>query len=658
MIALQVSDFLAESPASLVEKLAYQAVRNHRTNDRQQLRAWQITIDVLKSALADWPVAQSWQLVLEFSIRRLGRRIDAVIVTPKAVMVLEFKVGQTTILAQDRQQVEDYALDLQDFHAGSRGHTIVPILVATEAAPEPVVTSLLLNCITDVVNTGASRLGNLLRDLWRRLPEPQQQLDVADWARAPYRPVPGIVDAACTLFSRHGVDDIAAALADTKNLTVTKDAILNAITEARRDGLHLILFVTGIPGAGKTLCGLNAVFGAEQNAGATFLTGNPTLVHVLREALARDAAEGDRRLIRAARQQPKVSIQALPAFRDHHVRTHDRPAEHVAVIDEAQRAWARDHAVRKSVDREVVLTESEPAHLLDIMQAHQDWAVVVCLIGHGQEIHDGEGGLAEWGAALLDRQNWQVRAPAAVRIASDRAPASARGPARAGGCRAVPRRAHAQPAQPARFGLGRPDAGRQRRRRAGIGRKTRADAVPPDPRSRPTPQPAARRQPRPPSLRTAGQLRRPAPARRRAWARNCRTWMPARWRTGFSIAGRRMSGPATLWNRSPPSSRARDLNSTMSASAGRPISRASDRSSWLVRDFKGTRWQTPSGAEAIANRLNTYRVLLTRARYETVIWVPRGDTSDATRPPAGFNAIAEFPGIMRHRRDRSRNIAA
>jgi hypothetical protein len=313
MIDLPVSDFLATPSATIVEQLAYQAVRHHRTNERQQLRAWEVTISVLHAALLDWSVAASWRVVLEFSLRRLGRRIDVVLVTPRALLVLEFKVGQASILTQDRLQVEDYALDLQDFHAASRGHTIIPILVATEAAMQPMTWPLPLTATTDVLAAGADRLGNLLRDLWARLPEPRQALDVVGWSNAPYRPVPGIIDAACTLFSRHGVSDIAEARADAKNLTVTTDAILSAVAEAHSNGLHLILFVTGIPGAGKTLCGLNALFGADRQAGATFLTGNPTLVHVLREALARDAADGDRNKLRAARQRTKAAIQALPA---------------------------------------------------------------------------------------------------------------------------------------------------------------------------------------------------------------------------------------------------------------------------------------------------------------------------------------------------------
>ena len=634
-----VSAFLASSEATLVEALAYRAIRDHRSNERQQLRAWAATVAILHAALAGWADATSWQLILEFPIRRLGRRIDAVLVTPRAVLVLEFKIGQDSVLAGDLQQVEDYALDLQDFHSGSRGHVIVPILVATEADQAGPHWALLPG--TQVLTTCADRLGGMLRTLWDRLPEPGRLIDVADWSRAPYRPVPGIVDAACTLYSRHGVEDIAATRADAKNLTVTTAAILRAISEAQRDGVHLILFVTGIPGAGKTLCGLNAVFGAERQAGATFLTGNPTLVHVLREALARDAASGDRRMLRAARQRTKAAIQALPGFRDHHVRSGEIPAEHVVVIDEAQRAWAREHAVRKSADREVPLTDSEPAHLLDIMQVHRDWAVIVCLIGHGQEIHHGEGGLAEWGTALVARPRWQVRAPATLQNTADprqRLPPEL--PVRPDPSLFldVPMRSLRSPCASA--WADRVLAGDR------VGARALADQHAPIPFQLTRNLAELRRYLRQTSRgrRRCGLIASSGAQRLRADGLGAELphmdagavahWFLDRWpdvrasdalellATEFSVQGLELDHVGLCW-------------------AG-DLSRIEGRAAWLVRDFRGTRWQTPTGAEAITNRLNTYRVLLTRARYETVIWVPRGDASDPTRPPAEFDAIAAY----------------
>jgi hypothetical protein len=315
MISCAVATFLAAEPHTLVEQPNCQDTQRFRGSEPQRLRAWAETIRILRTTLADWPDAATWRLLLEYDIQRLGHRIDAVPVTPRAVLVLEFKNGATAFASQDRAQVEDYAIDLQDFHPASRHHPIVPILIATDAAPRAPAWPLLLAAASPVLDASATSLGPLLRGLWQRLPI-TAPLDVTAWEHAPYRPVPGIIEAARKLYTTHDVADLATARADARNLTVTTDAILAAIRAAEAERHHAILFITGIPGAGKTLCGLNAVFGTGAATGAVFLTGNPSLVHVLREALARDAATTDPKGLRGARQRMESAVQALPLFRD------------------------------------------------------------------------------------------------------------------------------------------------------------------------------------------------------------------------------------------------------------------------------------------------------------------------------------------------------
>ena len=204
------------------------------------------------------------------------------------------------------------------------------------------------------------------------------------------------------LYSRHSVAEIAAARADVGNLTGTTEAIRAAIRCAAANRLHEVVFVTGIPGAGKTLCGLQAVFGAD--SGAAFLTGNLPLVHVMREALARNARDQGQS-IRTARQEVESAIQPLIGFLREHWPRSDPPHEHVIVFDEAQRAWDADFGRRKFGHE-----QSEAALFLDIMARHSDWAVIVALVGSGQEINTGEAGLAAWGEALMARPHWRARA--------------------------------------------------------------------------------------------------------------------------------------------------------------------------------------------------------------------------------------------------------
>ena len=638
---MRVSEFLAADQDALVDRLARADMQRFRRNEAQQIRAWRVSLACLRDALTRWEAAADWRLLLEYPMRRLGRRIDAVLVTERAVLVLEFKAGRTAFDAAARTQAEDYALDLQDFHALSRAHPIVPIVVATEAAPGPTVWPLLITGVSTVLDANAATLGLLLRDLWVRLPEPAVALDAGAWADAPYRPVPGIVDAACSLYARHGVVDIAEARADAKNLSVTTTSILDAVARARAEDRRIILFVTGIPGAGKTLCGLNAVFGAGRDVQAAFLTGNPTLVHVLREALARDAAHGDRVQLRAGRQRTKAAIQALPAFRDEYIRRGTAPPERVIVIDEAQRAWSAAHAIRKGRDREVALADSEPGHLLDIMARHDGWAVMVCLVGNGQEIHDGEGGLAEWGTALASRSDWTVlAAPGAVHAAEirQRLPMLASLTEDAGLHLDVPLRNVRSPAV-----AGWVDAvlsGDPARARQIV-----ADAGPvPFPITRDLP--AMRRYLRAAArgLRRCGLVGSSGAKRHRADGLGAELphmdaaavahWFLDRWpdvrasdaleeiANEFACQGLELDQVGLCW--------------------GGDVIRRGGMREWQVRAFSGTAWQRTSAPARAANRINTYRVLLTRARYKTVIWVPRGDEADATRSPEEFDRIAAF----------------
>ena len=341
-------DFLNNDPATILGALATRLVETHPINRDTQIVAWRTQIEVLRTATASLP--PNSLLLLEYPLLRLARRIDAILLTRSAILVLEFKVGERTISEADRRQVEDYALDLQDFHAGSHNNPIVPILIATNAKIKPPEWPLYWHNVAHVFDANALTLRQLLEEIVQstaaspaRISMPAR-INMNDWEAAPYRPVPTIVDAARTLYGRHGIADIRAARADVGNLTRTTDAIIDAVAHAKRNLHHTIVFVTGIPGAGKTLCGLNTVFATD--AGAAFLTGNFPLVYVMRAALERDArAQG--RNIRMARQETKSAIQPLMGFLRDNLKRHEPPHEHVIVFDEAQRAWDAAFGAKK-----------------------------------------------------------------------------------------------------------------------------------------------------------------------------------------------------------------------------------------------------------------------------------------------------------------------
>jgi hypothetical protein len=636
-----VAAFLRAAPQDVIGQLATAQLRHFRTNAVQQWRAWEESIALLRGALSVQPDAGAWWLLLEYPLLRLGRRADAILLLPRMILVLEFKTGARAYHDSDREQAEDYAIDLRDFHAASRAHPIVPVLVATDApVPAPATRLLPIPGVAQVIDANAASLPGLIKELAGMNVAAAAPIDAPAWRDAPYRPVPSIIEAACMLYARHGVEDIKAARAGTENLTVTTDAILDAIAAARAEARRVILFVTGIPGAGKTLCGLNAAFGGGDAARATFLTGNPSLVHVLREALARDAIAAGANA-RVARQDMEGVIQALPRFRDHYVaRPEEMPAERIVVIDEAQRCWSAAHASAKTRDKPVRLWQSEPAHLLDIMSRHPGFAAMICLVGGGQEIHDGEGGLAEWGEVLRTRGCWRVLAAPDTLHGED----SRRKLGEIDGLRVIPALHLQSSVRQIRF------AGAS----AWVDAVLRSD-------ERGAQDIAAGALPFYLTRSLAGMrdwLRAVARGRRRAGllassgARRLRA-------EGLGVELPHMDANAVAhWflDRYPDDVRASnslEVVATEFSCQGLELDycgvcwdadlmRDPRQAAWKVRSFRGTNWQNVAKLEDIANQLNTYRVLLTRARYETVIFVPRGNALDRTRDPAVYDRIAGF----------------
>ncbi len=333
---------------------------------------------------------------------RLQRRLDVVLLVGQRVLVIEFKVGATKYEPADIRQVEDYALDLRDFHGASHSLSITPVLCATMA-------SHMDHRSTSSAGVGATclcsagSLADFLAELARRS-DNGPQLDFSAWDAAPYRPVPSIIEAAELLYAGHEVREIAQASSAPENLGATTDRLIEIISDAQKNGRHVIAFVTGVPGSGKTLAGLNAIhdprFRGEERPAGAFLSGNTPLVTVLREALARDHARRTGKTLRDAAREVRSEIQGLMNYLEEYLDAHpDRaPSDQVIVFDEAQRAWDADYGAKK-FNR----SKSEPALFLEIMDRHPDWAVIIALVGGGQEINRGERGLSEWGAALRER---------------------------------------------------------------------------------------------------------------------------------------------------------------------------------------------------------------------------------------------------------------
>ncbi len=408
-----IHDFLRSSTEEIVGKLS---LNNDYALIQTQRDAWVAQIDLLRNVLANC----EGSIYFEYSIPRMGRRIDAVLLIGPVIFVVEFKVGEKTHTSFAFDQVFDYALDLKNFHETSHDQFIAPILVATEAAQSPISVSFTArnDKLLIPVKTNREQLGNVIDEVLSFLGK--GNIDAREWEAGRYCPTPTIIEAAMVLYNSHSVAEITRSDAGATNLRLTSSAVSEVIQRSKERSQKSLCFVTGVPGAGKTLVGLDVATKhseAKDDLYSVYLSGNGPLVKILCEALARDQvsrgkSRGDRVKIGEARSSVKAFIQNVHHFRDECLRDEDAaPIEHVAIFDEAQRAWNAEQtsSFMRRKKNNPNFSQSEPEFLISCMDRHNDWAVIVCLVGGGQEINTGEAGIGEWVSSITRSfPDWHV----------------------------------------------------------------------------------------------------------------------------------------------------------------------------------------------------------------------------------------------------------
>ena len=396
--------FRTENPLTILGALAEH--HDFDLEDRQRL-AWQQEISLLQEVLAGF----NGHICFEFSIPRMGKRADVVLLMDGIVFVLEFKVGETNYPAQAIEQVMDYALDLKNFHEPSHNRPIVPFLISTDARPIPNQMMPDADQVYKPICANTLTVTDLLHACMGSIQA--EPIDPSVWLAGQYKPTPTIIEAAQALYRGHNVREISRSDSGAINLSKTSDAIDDIIEYAQKHHQKAICFITGVPGAGKTLAGLNIAnrrLHAGEGEHAVFLSGNGPLVIVLREALTRDdIAKGQKR--KDAHRKADMFIQNIHHFRDEYLGNTNAPLEQVVIFDEAQRAWGEGMLANfmKRKRGQPNFTMSEPELLIEVMDRHMDWAVIICLVGGGQEINTGEAGLRQWFQVLqADFPNWHV----------------------------------------------------------------------------------------------------------------------------------------------------------------------------------------------------------------------------------------------------------
>ena len=396
-----IANFLLNSESLILGELC----EHHEFSlEEQQKNSWIKQVNLLKPWLKD----TLGEILFEYSIPRMGKRIDCVIISGSTVFAIEFKVGSNAYESHAINQVTDYALDLKNFHEQSHAIDIVPILICTNAKDQPQAIEFHDDRIAKTLLTNGESLSRIIS----RTAElsDKDQINADDWVASQYKPTPTIIEAAQALYRGHAVQEISRSDSGAINLSKTAKAISEIIESSKKNNRKSICFLTGVPGAGKTLAGLNLANSWHKEDGsehAVFISGNGPLVDVLREALVRSevktAKENGQKLTRSSTISTlKALIQNIHHFRDDALMHDNPPIERVVIFDEAQRAWTlkQTSAFMKTKKGKNDFNQSEPEFLIGVMDRHPDWATIICLIGGGQEINTGEAGLIEWFASL------------------------------------------------------------------------------------------------------------------------------------------------------------------------------------------------------------------------------------------------------------------
>ncbi|QDW19822.1 DUF2075 domain-containing protein [Flavobacterium sp. KBS0721] len=407
-----ICDFCIEDGDSIYGKISGEYDLNKLTI--QQANAWKSQIKILKQTILNF----NGKVYFEFTIPRMGKRVDNILIIDNCIFVLEFKIGSNVYDKYAKDQAFDYGLDLNNFHEGSHNKIIIPILIADKASNIGNVYKKSFDNLYETIVANENNLSNVISETLQNF-KVLEIINVENWENSIYKPTPTIIEAATALYKKHNVSEISRSDSGAENLSVTSECISEIIDYSKKKSRKSICFITGVPGAGKTLAGLNIAnlrSNYEEEEHAVFLSGNGPLVDVLREALARDKVKTAREenLIitkSSAISHVKSFIQNIHHFRDASIRDEKAPIEKVTIFDEAQRAWTKEQASSFMKRNKGIsdFDKSEPEFLIEVMNRHEDWCTIVCLIGGGQEINTGEAGLEEWIRPFSNKfQDWDI----------------------------------------------------------------------------------------------------------------------------------------------------------------------------------------------------------------------------------------------------------
>lgn len=400
-----IPGFIRDSSTNVVGQL----VKHAFEVGKEQTDAWDNQIHELQDRLEK--SGTEGDIIFEYDIVRLGKRIDVILLIKHIVFSLEFKNGKKIFNAQDAQQAEDYAIDIKNFHKESENLYVCPILVATDAEPYNKPQALdyypdkQIKLQRENIDTFITKVKELT-DLYGS----NEKIDFEKWFNSPYYPTPTIISAAIEAYKTHDISEIARSEAGQDDIEKCEEKLNEIIDYAKENKKKCICFVTGVPGAGKILVGLDVVaknLKQKKNNLSVYLSGNGSLVEVLREALKKSVKE-KKQTKRETEAAINSLIQSSYAFKKENVLHNNPTAENIMIFDEAQRVW-NENKMKSKHKGDPLMSVSEPHLLYSIMDRHKDWAVMICLVGLGQDIYEGEVGITEWfNCGIEEFTNWEL----------------------------------------------------------------------------------------------------------------------------------------------------------------------------------------------------------------------------------------------------------
>lgn len=625
-----------------------QLTRHHQfALEDLQRNAWIAEVTILKNSLAQ---LQGCYLAFEYAIPRMGKRVDVVILYQGVVFVLEFKVGERAYPSAAIEQGLDYSVDLKNFHEQSHKRAIVPIIVATEAPDRNPEFDKYPDRVYHPTRSNKENFVSHIRQIADTVNE-GNPLIPDDWLDSIYKPTPTIIEAAQALYKGHSVEEISRSDSGTINLGATSDTISEIINLSKINKRKSICFITGVPGAGKTLAGLNIAnerHNVDEGEHAVFLSGNGPFVEVLQEALARNEVlekKGTEEKVTKvqALTKTKAFIQNIHHFRDDALQNEKPPIERVAVFDEAQRAWTLEQTKSFMARKKGIqgFDMSEPEFLISVLDRHEDWASVICLIGGGQEINTGETGLPEWFSAIQKNYpHWDVYVSNKL---TDQEYTNGENIYSALTDKQLTVKNELHLSVSVRS---------YRSEKLASFVKTFLDSKSDEARS------------------IFEQLKDDYPIVVTRNIETAKQWLKSKARGGEGLGLTASSGayrlkPYGIHVKSAIEPKTWFLNSKSDVrSAGFLEDVATEfdiqgleldwtciawdanlrkmNDGWEFKNFRGTEWQNINDAVRRRYLLNTYRVLLTRARQGMIIFIPEGDESDRTRKPEFYNPVYEY----------------